>query len=398
MRQILVFSLSALLLGAITIWFVQQDRGYILVSLGNTTIEMSFWMGVFIYLLSVLLILGLNAIRRGLFHVQGLRSWWVLRRRSKQMGKTATGLLLFLERDWQKSVKLLGQAFKNSDMPQVNLLYAATAAANNNQWDECQQLIEHLKSNYPEFTVQADLIWVDLLLEGGKFDHALKILRSLDKASPQNVAVLTLISSVYRHKEDWTALIDLLPLLKKLHVLTKQDLKELEVESYCGLLGAFSNHDSDDAEMQLQVLWSQVPKQHRQNAQILITYVDALVAIGEADQGLSLLSKGLQVQWQEELIVRYASIIVTDGKKQLVNAEKWLRQNPDNPHLLRALGQICLRLKFFGKARDYLKATIELAPSAESYLDLASVYGEMGKERDRHEAYKKGLELAIANQ
>jgi HemY protein len=397
MRKILLSSLFALLLGAVAIGFVQQDRGYILISLGGTVLEMSFWLGALIYFFSTLFLLALISILRWLLHARGIRSWWRLRRRSKHMTKTASGLLLFLEKDWQKSSKLLGQAVKSSEIPQVNLLYAATAAANNKQWDQCQQLIERLKDEFPHCAVQADLVWAQLLFEDGQLDHALKILRRLESANSNNVTLLRLMSSLYRQQEDWATLVDLLPVLKKYLVHAKDDLKQLETEIYSGLLRNFLNFDSEDSCAELETLWSQVPKQLRQQTDILIAYVDALSAMDNTERGIALLIKRLETQWQDELITKFATLPMTDPKKQLTTAEKWLRHQPENPHLLMALGQICLRLAFFGKARDYLKAAIAVAPSAQAYFDLASVYGEMGKEKARLEAYQKGLALTIAS-
>jgi HemY protein len=397
MRKILLSSLFALLLGAVAIGFVQQDRGYILISLGGTVLEMSFWLGALIYFFSTLFLLALISILRWLLHARGIRSWWRLRRRSKHMTKTASGLLLFLEKDWQKSSKLLGQAVKSSEIPQVNLLYAATAAANNKQWDQCQQLIERLKDEFPHCAVQADLVWAQLLFEDGQLDHALKILRRLESANSNNVTLLRLMSSLYRQQEDWATLVDLLPVLKKYLVHAKDDLKQLETEIYSGLLRNFLNFDSEDSCAELETLWSQVPKQLRQQTDILIAYVDALSAMDNTERGIALLIKRLETQWQDELITKFATLPMTDPKKQLTTAEKWLRHQPENPHLLMTLGQICLRLAFFGKARDYLKAAIAVAPSAQAYFDLASVYGEMGKEKARLEAYQKGLALTIAS-
>ena len=107
MRRTLLFCLSALLLGAAAIWLVQRDQGYILISLGSTTIEMSFWIGILIYLFSTLILIGSLAILRWLLHAGGIRSWWSMRRRSQQMSRTAGGLMLFLTGDWQRSSKLL---------------------------------------------------------------------------------------------------------------------------------------------------------------------------------------------------------------------------------------------------------------------------------------------------
>ena len=399
MRRTLLFCLCALLLGAVAIWLVQRDQGYILISLGSTTIEMSFWIGILIYLFSTLILIVALAILRWLLHAGGIRSWWSNRRRSKQMSRTAGGLMLFLSGDWQRSSKLLSQSAKNSEIPQVNLLYAAIAAGKNNDWETCKQFLERLKLNYPETAVQADLTWVDFLLEDAKFHQALKTLRNLNRANPKNVEVIKSMSSVYRQQGDWSALSDLLPALKKLQVFDKKDLRLIEAEVYRGLLHAFSNNPlGADSEAQLKALWAKIPKQHRQQADIVIAYVDALAKLNDSTRAFTLLSKRLNAQWQDELVTAFGALVVKEPKKQLATAEKWLEQHPQSYHLLMALGRICVQMELFGKARDYLEEANRLKPSAQTFFDLAAIYAELGDDQARLETYQKGLEFVVTNQ
>ena len=52
MRQVLLVSLGSLLLGAAVIWLMQQDQGYILISLGTISVEMGFWLGALLFFAS----------------------------------------------------------------------------------------------------------------------------------------------------------------------------------------------------------------------------------------------------------------------------------------------------------------------------------------------------------
>ncbi len=49
MRRLLVTLVMALLLGAASIWVMQSDSGYILLSFNNTTVEMTVWVGILLY-------------------------------------------------------------------------------------------------------------------------------------------------------------------------------------------------------------------------------------------------------------------------------------------------------------------------------------------------------------
>ena len=49
MRRLLVTLVMALLLGAASIWVMQSDSGYILLSFNNTTVEITVWGGILLY-------------------------------------------------------------------------------------------------------------------------------------------------------------------------------------------------------------------------------------------------------------------------------------------------------------------------------------------------------------
>ena len=66
MRKLLVISIMALLVGASSIWLMQRDSGYILLSINDVTVEMTAWVGLLLYLwvtgITVWLILLLSLI------------------------------------------------------------------------------------------------------------------------------------------------------------------------------------------------------------------------------------------------------------------------------------------------------------------------------------------------
>ena len=54
-------------------------------------------------------------------------------------------------------------------------------------------------------------------------------------------------------------------------------------------------------------------------------------------------------------------------------AEKWLPSHSEDANLLLALGRICRRLEYMGKARDYLSTAIKLDPRPQTFLEMAQV-------------------------
>ena len=109
------------------------------------------------------------------------------------------------------------------------------------------------------------------------------------------------------------------------------------------------------------------------------------------------LKKYFKKNWDDDLILLYASLNSQNPKKQLSYAEELLHEHPDNANLLLSLGQLCLKMQLWGKARDYLELSISLKPKPESYALLGKVLDHLGQIEKRNECYRKGLNCAVSN-
>jgi len=58
---------------------------------------------------------------------------------------------------------------------------------------------------------------------------------------------------------------------------------------------------------------------------------------------------------------------------------------------LLALGLICQRLSFWGKARDYLTEAVALRPSTQAFIALAEVLEKAGDSSASADIYRRGL-------
>ena len=75
MRKLLLIFVLALLVGAAGIWQLQQGSGYILISFSSTSIEMSLWTGIALYLFFTCLLVWLLLLVRWLSGAGGLQQW-----------------------------------------------------------------------------------------------------------------------------------------------------------------------------------------------------------------------------------------------------------------------------------------------------------------------------------
>ena len=392
MRQLLLITLGALLLGAAAIWLMQQDQGYILISLGSVSVEMSFWLGAIIFVVASCILIWLLLFLRWLLAAGGVRQWWIARRANKQTSKTAKGLMDFLSGDWLSAGRILKQSVKDPELSKVSLLFAAKAAANNQQLEQAKQLLTEFSVEYPQYKDFASLQMAESLIQASQIDRAIEILEAIQS---ENKTSLRLMANIYVLTSNWSALESLLPKIKRQSVLDEKNFKALQVKTYCGLLTNIDPKLSAKVRIQkLEAIWSGIPRSLRQIAEIITAYSCGFAAADAPEKALSLLAKALKSNWHPSLLEAYGRLEMKDGTKQLALGEQWLATYPNDPQLLFALGGICRRMGFLGKAKDYMQSTIDIAPTVQAYHELAAVLELLGDTSSSSEVYRKGLRFA----
>jgi len=397
-RRLLVTLVMALLLGAASIWVMQSDSGYILLSFNNTTVEMTVWVGILLYLTVTGLGAWLLLLFKWLGDVGGLRRWWTLRRSQQHGSKTAQGLILFADHDWKQASTMLLSGADGSSMPDVNLLFAARAAAENNQIDQARMLLEQLKVSHPKAKLLADKTLAEMLILEEQLDEAIQLLQPIAASKPGDRGVLRLLSDTYYLMGDWSSLQKLLHDLNYYKAINPSDMKALEQDVYANLLSDFIPNPEftlQEQKDQAGDLWELIPRRLHNDAELICGYFDALQQVNDTDRVQLLLVKTINKRWHPELVERFGQLETSAPEKQLLAAEKWLSHHPEDAVLLVALGRICCQLRFWGKARDYFSVALRLQPSADIYLRLADVHAAMGDQIESHNMYKQGLRVSL---
>lgn len=400
MRKLLLVLVLALLVGATLMWLMQNGTGYVLVGFANTSIEMSLWVAGLLFILFTFALLWLLLLTRWVISAGGFSRWWNSRRNAKQLGKTAQGLLLYADQDWSKASEMLASSAQLSSMPQVNLLFAAQAAANNQDTDRANALLERLKDSHPKAETAAIKAEVELLVRNQQLPQALRLMQALHRDRPTDTGVLRQLMDIYCLQRDWSSAQKLLRDFKHYGALPKQGAAAVEIEVYSGLFTDFvAGSDLNNTEQynQLAELWELVPKGLRKTPELVAPFADALAQIKATDKLLPLLSKTLNNQWHPDLIERFGTLPIATPEKQLAMAEKWLVSHSEDADLLLALGRICRRLEFMGKARDYLSTAITIDPRPQTYLELAQVLDILGESDASADVYRQGLEARLTD-
>lgn len=404
MRRLMFTVMIALLLGALLFQGIASTPSYLLVVVGNTSIEMSLWLALGIFL-SVALTIGVTlGITR-----KGLRATWGQFKRlfsgssARAQRQTSRGLIEFVEGNWKQAHKLLTRAAPHASEPLLNYLAAARSAYELGEESQAAELLHQAEGSADNADLAVALTQARMQLFAKKYEQCCATLQRARKLAPKHPVVLDLLRQVHVALNDWSELAQLMPMLVRYKIVPSEELQVLQAQLYRQLLiqamqppvGSSSRDDSPaKQETRIKQVWQKLAKEWQQQADLILCYADLLEELGNTRDLESLLRKALKKNWDNRLVERYGIIDGSEHARQLLHAEAWLKERPGNAELLLALGRLSLRNELWGKARDYFQSSLALQGSAHIYAELARLLAHMGDHKKSTEYFQQGLMLA----
>ena len=392
MKRFYVFALIAALAALAVSEWVGQDSGYILIALGDTSVEMTFWVGLIVLALAFILFYYVSRLLLRI--LQTMES--VLQpktkglARARRMDRTSLGLGHFISGDWSKAEKQLLRAADKSEAPMLNYLLAARASHESGDLGKTERYLGLAAEQGAAADVPVKLTRAELQLQTGRAEDALQTLDSLTGRVDKHPVALRLRVEALRSLRDWAPLVEIIPQARRQQVLPAERLDELEYEAGLGLLEAAAKSSSNDSAP-LQEQWRNLPPQLRNDNRIAGRYCELLATRSGGDEAESLLRKRLKRTWDQGLVLLYGKVESGKVDRQLLVAEAWLQHHPKDAVLLLSLGRLCLMNRLWGKARDYLEFSVELEASAETCAELGRLYERLGELDKSRQMFERGL-------
>ena len=313
------------------------------------------------------------------------------RRETKARVALSQGLIEYAEGRFEQAEKVLLQQIQYSENPLLAYLSAARAAQQLGAHDRRDDYLRKAHLEAPNASVAIGLTQAELQLAHDQNEQALATLTQLNKLSENHTYVLTLLANTYLHLQDWDNLKQLLPALKKHGKLSTESFLSFEI-SVCN--GQLSNITKNASSQSLLEFWKNTPHHLTALPDVIEHYAKQLVAANATGEAENILRLYLNKNWEESTIILYSELDVMVNNKQLEVVESWLSNHQHNAYLLLALGKICTACSLWGKAKNYLEASIAINPMPENYLKLARLLEEhMLEPAAAQEYYRQGLHL-----
>lgn len=389
-------TLAALLFVLVVALFAYYDPGYVMVQYRDWVIEFSLALAVVVLLGVVILfylIVRLGGHLRRL--PRRLRDWRRRHAARRAQAALVRGYLdLYTGRYPRAEQRLSRYAGYGDTVAVLNYLGAARAAQAQGADERRDRYLELARESTAEAEPAAALTRAELLLDRGQYGPALADLSRVRERHPKNVVMLRQLMRLYRETRDWEPLLELLPALRKQHVIDPVLEERLQVQAYRALL---ARGGEQGTEQVLGEIWRRVPKTLAHRPELVREYVRRLIASGAPDQAETVLYRSVTRQWSPELIYLYGLVEGSQPERQLRRAEEWLVGHETDPVLLLTVGRLCRRSSLWGKARQYLESCIRSGGAYEAYHELAGVLEKIGERDTALVYYRRGLALKEAD-
>lgn len=392
--KILIVIAAGLVIGAGLIWLADFESGFVLLQYGSWSLETSLI--IFVVAFVLLLVAGYLSLRSFVLVKQTpkkLAAWNLSRSQQRASQALTRGLITLEEGRWAEAERLLIRHAGNSGTPLLHYLAAARCAQKQNASDRRDDYLRLAHETTPGADIAVGVVQAELQLAADQKEQALATLQHLREVAPKHPYVLQLLQQLYSDMQQWNQVQEVLPDLRKRHVLPSSDVKALSNDAAVGQMRTALTARDFDA---MHKAWQQAPSKVKQSEAMLTLYISGLMQDRDTDQAISLIEGFIHKQWSDELAYLYGKAVQGESLSQLAKAEKWLKDRQDNPWLLLTLGRLAAANKLWAKAEEYLHTSIQYGARGETYQVLAEVLAAEGKDQQVAEAYQKGLSLMLS--
>jgi len=371
-------------------------EGYVLVVYPPWRVEISL-------LLSVLALTAAFAVAylavRLISHTLALpaqvRAFRERRKREQAQSALADALQCYFEGRYARAEKTAALAWEAGSAPGIAALIAARSAHQLREFERRGQWLERAEAAGESLHAARLLTQAELALDERDFVGARNALRSMHGTGPRHIAAALMQLRAERGAQNWEEVLRLASLLAKRGALAPAIAEEHRVQAQIELLARESGERA-----QLEARLRRIPSSELAHPRVAAAAARRAAALGDATLARELIERSLGAEWNTALTVLYGDIDRLDADKRqaeararIERAERWLRDHAEDPQLLATLGRLCMAAELWGKAQNYLEASLAFAPSRVAHMELARLAEREGRTAEAQKHFRKAGEL-----
>ncbi|MCI4003838.1 protoheme IX biogenesis protein HemY [Dickeya dianthicola] len=368
-------------------------QGYVLIQTDNYNIETSVTGLVIMLVLFLLAFLAVEWLLRRVFRTGArTRGWFIGRKRTRARQQTRAALLKLTEGDYLQVEKLLTRNADHAEQPVVNYLLAAEAAQQRGDEFRTRQYLERAAEIADTNQLPVDITRVRIQLARNE-DHAARHgVDRLLEAAPRHPEVLRLAEQAFLRTHAYSALLDILPAMRKTRQHDESYLDELQQRATIGLMDQAMAEGGSEG---LKQWWKNQPRKVRQALSMQVAMAERLIVCDDHVTAQDIIVDGLKQQFDYRLVQLIPRLNAGQPEPLEKLLRQRLKQHNDDALLHSTLGQLLAKHGEWQQASDAFSAALALRPDAYDYAWCADAFDRLKRPEDAARMRRDGLLLTL---
>lgn len=344
--------------------FLIDEKGYILIAMGNTTIELTVLSaGIMLTLLFIALVLSLKLLRGGLHFSFGTWNKLAFAGQRRGIANFNKGLAAYMLEDYSQAEALFAKSAIPSKRKQSAYLLAASASAKldlNSNTNHYLDLLEKETITLRELGLESILVNIKLLMNQQKTEAYAKARVLIDENHKQighDARLLTLEIDLCLVEQRFSQAAQYLVAARKEKTITDEKVDAWEQAAYYGSFNeSIKGHDNQA----LHDNWHGLSRKIKQRETVLLTYCRVL-AENEISEPLNkLLVPLFKKSPSAALLKQIRNLPIKRGDELIAIAQKQLHKNIHSAKWLSCLGHLAFKGGQYSMAEKAFGSLIKL--------------------------------------
>lgn len=318
-----------------------------------------------------------------------VRAWRRRQREARSRAKQEAATVALLEGRYVKAQQQAKEALAFPDASGLAALIGARAAIDVRQYAAAEELLGRPEAQGRSLAVSRLTLSAESALEQGQPQDALRILSDLKREAGLHTAALRLELRAAQASGRFSDISALTDQLVKRGVFDAAQAAEVKIAAQREQLRSLATDATG-----LREAWNRLPEAARTEPRIARAGARSFLALGADREAAEIAARGLERQWDSELVEIYGECVLSEATRQLEQAEAWLAAHNQDAALLRVLGTLCERAQLWGKAQTYFEASLAIDDRWETHLTLGEMLGRLGRNEEANAHFVAALKLA----
>jgi HemY protein len=366
-----------------------HNPGFVLLVYPPYRVELSLPLFIIMIVLAFIFSYGLVRLTAAALNLpEYVRKFRMERGKIKSRVLLDDALYAFFAGHYAAAEKASARAMELGDASILHPIIAARSAHEFRAYEKRDTYLSAADDNTAKGSILRLIATAKFRLDQHDPKGALSTLQELREAGIKNhPGALALELKAQQQAGNWDDVLNVLDQLQKRTAINDTTANQLRLQAWLEKIRQQTDFPG------LTSCLKNMPSDFKRRAKVASTAARALIQHDGSALAQQLLAESLNAHWESDLVTLYGDCPSDDLIEQIKQAEKWLLQHKDDPELLLVLGKLCLRQKLWGKAKNYLDASLSVSPSHAAYTTLGLLAEQSGRKDEAFKYYQQAAKM-----